>query len=139
MGVQRGSAKHGRIRDESHKRETLGLVRGAGTSRAQDWRDPEEPAEWEDALEPHRYPPGHEPGTSPGITPADVERRSTLAKWLSDTGFPADKERILAHAERRNAPDGVVDAVRRLPDEVEFHTVGEIAETLGLGTERERS
>ncbi|GAB3904099.1 hypothetical protein GCM10027612_71460 [Microbispora bryophytorum subsp. camponoti] len=81
--------------------------------------------------------PGREPGTPLGITPADVERRSHLATWLSDTGFPADPAKLLAHAERKNAPDAVIDAVRRLPD-MRFHNIGEVAEALGLGVERQR-
>ncbi|GLX00891.1 DUF2795 domain-containing protein [Microtetraspora sp. NBRC 16547] len=73
--------------------------------------------------------------TPSGITPADVERRSNLAKWLSDAEYPANRENLLAHAERKSAPDAVIEAVRQLP-ELKFHNVGEVAEALGLGVER---
>jgi Protein of unknown function (DUF2795) len=138
MSMQRGSAKHGRLLDEQQKHETQGLVHGAGTSRAEEWREPEPTHQPEDDLAPHRrQPPEREPGTPAGITPADVERRSNLARWLSDAGFPADPRKLLSHAERRNAPDAVVEAVKRLPYK-EFRNIGEVAEALGLGAERRR-
>ncbi|MEW9530113.1 DUF2795 domain-containing protein [Microbispora sp. NPDC049125] len=138
MSIQRGSDKHGRRLDEEQKHETQGLVKGSGTSRAEEWREPEPTHQPENDLAPQRrQPSGREPGTPIGITPADVERRSNLAKWLSDAGFPADSVRLLAHAEERNAPDAVIDAVRRLPD-MKFHNIGEVAEALGLGIERQR-
>ncbi|ETK31326.1 DUF2795 domain-containing protein [Microbispora sp. ATCC PTA-5024] len=138
MSIQRGSDKHGPRLDEEQKHETQGIVQGAGSSRAEEWREPEPTQQPEDDLTPHRrQPPGREPGTPAGITPADVERRSNLAKWLSDAGYPAGPGKLLAHAEERNAPDAVTDAVRRLPDR-DFRNVGEVAEALGLGLERQR-
>ncbi|GGO00277.1 hypothetical protein GCM10010116_00370 [Microbispora rosea subsp. aerata] len=138
MSIQRGSAKHGRLLDEQQKHETQGLVQGAGGTRAEEWREPEPTQQPEDDMSPpRRHPPGREPGTPLGITPADVERRSHLATWLSDTGFPADPTKLLAHAERKNAPDAVIEAVRRLP-EMTFHNIAEVAEALGLGVERRR-
>ncbi|MEZ0077094.1 DUF2795 domain-containing protein [Planotetraspora sp. GP83] len=138
MSIQRGSAKHGPRLDEEQKHETAGLVRGAGTTHAQEWKEPEPTQRPEDDLSPgRRQPPGREPGTPIGITPADVERRSNLAKWLSDARYPASPDGLLAHAERKNAPDAVLEAVRQLPD-LKFHNVGEVAEALGLGVERRR-
>jgi len=135
MSIQRGSAKHGRLLDEQQKHETQGLVQGAGGTRAEEWREPEPIQQPEDDMSPPRRPPRREPGAPLGITPADVERRSHLATWLSDAGYPAGPAKLLAHAERKNAPDAVIDAVRRLP-EMRFHNVGEVAEALGLGVER---
>ncbi|MCT9933859.1 DUF2795 domain-containing protein [Planotetraspora sp. A-T 1434] len=137
MSIQRGSAKHGPRLDEEQKHETAGLVRGAGTTHAQEWKEPEPAQQPEDDLSPRRRPPGREPGTPIGITPADVERRSNLAKWLSDARYPAGPDGLLAHAESKNAPDAVLEAVRQLPD-LKFHNVGEVAEALGLGVERRR-
>ncbi|GII33639.1 DUF2795 domain-containing protein [Planotetraspora mira] len=77
----------------------------------------------------------HETGTPIGITPADVERRSNLAKWLSDARYPAAAHDLLTHAEAKNAPDAVLRAVRDLPD-LRYQNVGQVAEALGLGVER---
>ncbi|WP_067179037.1 DUF2795 domain-containing protein [Microtetraspora niveoalba] len=137
MSIQRGSDKHSPRVDDEQKHETEGLTRGGGTSHAEEWKEPEPTQRAEDDLAPPRRPPGHEPGTPAGITPADVERRSNLAKWLSDAEYPANRENLLAHAEGKSAPDAVVDAVRQLP-ELMFHNVGEVAEALGLGVERHR-
>lgn len=138
MSIQRGNAKHGPRFDEEHKHETQGLVRGSGSSHAQEWKDPEPSRLPEEDLASRSYSPRHEPGTPLGITPVDVERRSNLAKWLSDAGYPADQGKLLTHAESRNAPDAVIEAVRRLPEHFRFHNVAEVAEALGLGIERRR-
>ncbi|GII55569.1 hypothetical protein Pth03_39580 [Planotetraspora thailandica] len=137
MSMQRGSAKHGPRLDEEQKHETQGLVRGSGTTRAQEWTEREPSRDPDDDMPPRKRPPGHEPGTALGITPADVERRSNLAKWLSDAHYPADSRDLLAHAEAKNAPDAVVRAVRDLPD-LRYQNVGQVAEALGLGVERRR-
>ncbi|MEV0973444.1 DUF2795 domain-containing protein [Microtetraspora glauca] len=137
MSIQRGSDKHGPRVDDEQKHETEGLTRGGGTTHAEEWKEPEPTQRAEEDLSPGRRPPGHEPGTPSGITPADVERRSNLAKWLSDAEYPANRENLLAHAETKSAPDAVIEAVRQLP-ELKFHNVGEVAEALGLGVERHR-
>jgi|SRR4051794_24538067 hypothetical protein len=137
MSIQRGSAKHGPRLDDEQKHETEGLVRGTGTTRAQEWNETEPSQRPEDDMIPRRRPPGHEPGSTIGITPADVERRSNLAKWLSDARYPADAHDLLTHAEAKNAPDAVLQAVRDLPD-LKYQNVGQVAEALGLGVERHR-
>ncbi|MFF4777385.1 DUF2795 domain-containing protein [Microtetraspora fusca] len=137
MSIQRGSDKHSPRVDDEQKHETEGLTRGGGTTHAEEWKEPEPTQRAEEDLQPGRRPPGHEPGTPIGITPADVERRSNLAKWLSDAEYPANRENLLAHAEEKSAPDAVIEAVRQLP-ELKFHNVGEVAEALGLGVERHR-
>ncbi|GAA3103118.1 DUF2795 domain-containing protein [Streptosporangium carneum] len=137
MNAERGSAKHGPRVDEERKHEVEGTVRGGGPTHAEEWRDREPIRDADDELTPRRYPPGHEPGSPEGITPGDVERRSTLAKWLSDARWPADRDELLAHAEEKMAPDSLVASLRDLPDG-EFRNAGEVARALGLGSERRR-
>lgn len=43
--VERGSAKHGFIKDEELKREVENELRGVGPTRAEAWREPELPQE----------------------------------------------------------------------------------------------
>ncbi|MFF5210939.1 DUF2795 domain-containing protein [Streptosporangium sp. NPDC000396] len=137
MSAERGSAKHGPRVDEYQKHETQGVVRSGGSTHAEEWADPEGIRDPAEELSPRRHPPGHEPGTPEGITPVDVERRSALAKWLSDAQWPADRDDLMEHAETRLAPDELVESLRDLPDG-EFHNVGEVARALGLGAERRR-
>ncbi|MDP9870052.1 MULTISPECIES: DUF2795 domain-containing protein [Streptosporangium] len=137
MIAERGSAKHGPRVDEEQKHETEGVVRGTGPTHAEEWADPGGMVDPEEEAAPRRYPPGHAPGTPEGITPTAVERRSALAKWLSDAHWPSDRDELLAHAETKLAPDAIVESLRDLPDG-EFHNIGEVARALGLGAERRR-
>ncbi|MEV0160087.1 DUF2795 domain-containing protein [Nonomuraea fuscirosea] len=134
--MERGSDKHGPRLDEQQKHETEGMVRGGGTTHAEEWKEPESmPSAGE---EPQRsYPPGHEPGVPEGMTQGDVDLRSDLAKWLSDTHWPASKAELLRRAERQGAPDRVVDLVESLPDR-DFSNMADIAKALGIGVEQRR-
>ncbi|MEV5408543.1 DUF2795 domain-containing protein [Thermopolyspora sp. NPDC052614] len=135
--MERGSSKHGPRLDEQQKHETEGLVRGGGATHAEEWKQPEPMlAPAEEALDDGTVP-SRGSAVPQGITPADVERRSNLAKWLSDARFPADRRALLTHAVTKAAPEPVLQAVRTLPDE-KFHNVGEVATALGLGAENHR-
>ncbi|GAA2840644.1 hypothetical protein GCM10020220_032010 [Nonomuraea rubra] len=86
--MERGSDKHGPRLDDEQKHETEGMVRGGGTTHAEEWKEPEAmPAPGEESL--HSYSPGREPGAPEGMTRRDVDVRSDLAKWLSDTHWPS--------------------------------------------------
>jgi len=43
--MERGNTKHGPLQDENLKHEVEPIVRGTGPSRAEEWRDPEPPAD----------------------------------------------------------------------------------------------
>ncbi|SEM95442.1 DUF2795 domain-containing protein [Nonomuraea pusilla] len=132
---QRGSDKHGPRLDEQQKHETEGMVRGGGTTHAEEWKEPESmPAPGEESAS---YPPGHEPGTPEGISQHGVDVRSDLAKWLSDAHWPATKDDLARHAEQVRAPDPVMDMVASLPDR-RYVNIAEVAEALGLGVEIRR-
>ncbi|MGN9845385.1 DUF2795 domain-containing protein [Nonomuraea sp. H19] len=134
---QRGSDKHGPRLDEQQKHEDEGLVRGGGTTHAEEWKEPEAmPSPGEESLQ-SSYPPGHEPGTPAGITQQGVDVRSELAKWLSDCQWPAAKDDLVRHAERVQVPDEVADMVESLPDR-RYTNVAEVAKALGLGVEKRR-
>ena len=80
----------------------------------------------------------HQPATSPGTDPADVERRAAIAEALGKEVWPADRDTLVSKAQESNAPDGVLAALRRLPDGQQFGNVQEVAQALGLGTEQQR-
>ncbi|NRQ35028.1 DUF2795 domain-containing protein [Nonomuraea sp. NN258] len=134
--MERGSDKHGPRLDDQQKHETEGMVRGGGTTHAEEWKEPEAmPVPGEETAS--SYPPGHEPGTPEGITQRGVDIRSELAKWLSDAHWPATKDELLQHAENMDAPDEIADMVSSLPDR-SYINVAEVAKTLGLGVEKRR-
>lgn len=114
MNIQRRSDKHGSRVDEQREHEAEAVVRGGGTGTPHAPRTPRAPI---------------------GITPADVERRGNLAKWLSDAHYPADRDALLAHARAKDAPEAVIEAVRALAV-LKYHNVSEVAKALGLGVER---
>ena len=80
----------------------------------------------------------HQPGTAPGTDPADVEHRAALAEHLGKEVWPADRDTLVAKAQESNAPDRVLDDLRRLPAGQQFENVQEVAQALGLGTEQQR-
>lgn len=134
--MQRGSDKHGPRLDEQQKHETQGLVRGNGPTHAEEWKEPEAlPSSGEEPLP--SYPPGHGPGVPDGMTPRDVNLRSDLAKWLSDTHWPRSKQDLLRRARRQGAPDRVLDLVESLPDRT-FTNMADLARSLGIGVEKGR-
>ena len=54
--MERGSDKHGPRVDEQLKHELDGMLRGDGPSHAEEWRDPEPPADDDPVLHDPRSP-----------------------------------------------------------------------------------
>ncbi|MDA2892048.1 hypothetical protein PDG61_14090 [Mycolicibacterium sp. BiH015] len=46
--MERGNSKHGQREDDALKAELRGTLQGNGPSRAEEWRDPEPPADDDD-------------------------------------------------------------------------------------------
>ncbi len=129
---QRANSKHSRRLDDELERETEDLTRSGRPSHTAEWREPE-PVEGD-----HLHldvPRDHEPGAPHGMTAADAERRSDIARYLPPPAFPADRDRLLAYLGRESAPDDIGDAIRNLPPGRQFRTVGEVVRALGIPTE----
>lgn len=129
---QRANSKHGRWLDDALERETEDLIRSGRPSRTEEWREPE-PVEGE-----HLHlavPPDHQPGAPYGMTAADAERRSDIARYLPPSAFPADRDMLLAYLARETAPDDISDAIGSLPAGRQFRTIGEVVRALGIPTE----
>jgi hypothetical protein len=129
---QRANSKHGARLDDELERETEDLTRSGQPSRTQEWREPE-PIEGD-----HLHlavPPDHEPGAPAGMTAADAERRSDIARYLPPRAFPADRDTLLGCLARASVPDDIYDAVRNLPAGRQFATIGEVVRALGIPTE----
>ena len=78
----------------------------------------------------------HQAATSPGIDPADVERRAAIAEALGKEVWPADRDTLVARARESNAPGSVLSALDRLPQGQTFQNVQDVATALGMGTEQ---
>src|SRR3954452_21003308 len=122
--VERGSDKHSPMLDDQLKHETEGLVRSGRSTHAEEWKDPE-PA-GEDQPEADRAPDSTMRGGIPtGMSPDDVEGRSQLAGFIGKDAYPLVREQVLEIVIDAEAPEQVVDLVRRLPSGREFHNAND--------------
>jgi len=128
--VDRGSDKVSPRLDDELKHETEGLVRSGHSTHAEEWKDPEPPGEDQPAAD--RAADGNLYGGTPaGMEPDDVEGRSELASYLGKDCYPMVRAQVIDLVMDRNAPDRVVDLVKRLPSDREFTNVNEIWSALG--------
>ena len=135
--MERGSDKHGFRLDDALASETEGLQRAGRATHVEVWRDPEPSGE--DQPEADLVPGGMLAGGVPsGMRPQDVEGRSELASYLGKEVFPANRTLLQEQAERRHAPDRILEQLRRLPDGREFANVAEVWAALGGGNEQRR-
>ena len=100
--------------DDQKKREAEAAERSSGIeSRAQPGRlmedAPERPLDGVDA----------------------VDARSTLAKSLDPSIFPADRAALLDNASSNYAYEGIIRALKELPEDRKFSNVQEVWEALG--------
>ncbi|NUT35276.1 MAG: DUF2795 domain-containing protein [Hamadaea sp.] len=130
--MDRQSTKHGPQLDEVMARETEGLTQGAGAGgRAEEWRDPEPPADGEPAAS--WAPEGHLDLEEGGETDADRrDWRAKVGSYLHKDMYPADKEKLLATAREGNAPDDVLAALGGLPDGETYANARDLWGALGL-------
>lgn len=132
--MERGSSKHSPHLDEEMEKEDQTITRTGQQPRPEEWRQTE-PFD-----EPHldtELPEGDEPAAPRGMTPADVERRADIARWLPPHKFPADRAALLAFLQHEGAPDDVVDAIASLPGRRKFATIGEVVRALGIPYEED--
>ena len=110
------------------------ILRSGQPPRTEEWRQTE-PFD-----EPHletELPEGKEPAAPRGMTPADVERRADIARWLPPHKFPADRDTLLVFVQHEGGPDDIVDAIASLPARRRFATIGEVVRALGIPYEED--
>jgi hypothetical protein len=121
--MERGSDKHSARMDDALEAEVSGLIRSGHDSRA-DWNSPEPSGE--DQPDVDLVPNGTLAGGVPeGMTEQDVERRSELAGYLGRV-WPATTEQVLFVAAENDAPDAIMETLRRLPPERSFENLQEL-------------
>jgi hypothetical protein len=139
MTVERGSDKHGPRTDDELAYETEGMTRAGRGTHAEEWAEPEPSAEDQPAssLDPAGPDVG---GTPPGMDAGDVEGRSELGQALRRGAFPTDRDSLIVEAAQANAPDAVIDELRRLPDDRrQYQNVEAVWEALGHPGETHRT
>jgi hypothetical protein len=128
--MDRESNKHSPRVDEQLSAEVRGIVQGVAGSRAEEWKMPEPSGE--DQPEVTAVPDGdYGLGEPDGVGNAEAERFSRFASYLGLSAFPGDRAALLKSAGDLDAPDDVVEALRRLPDGTTYQNVAEVWTTLG--------
>ncbi|MEW2044739.1 DUF2795 domain-containing protein [Streptomyces sp. NBC_00377] len=121
--MQRGSDRLNVHRDDEMKHELQGLLRSGHPTRTEEWHDPEPSAEDDPEIWGGPVVPGNPRATLETV-------RLELARILGRSSFPANAEALAVSLRRKNAPDALVEAVRRLPGKDRYATVQELAEAL---------
>jgi hypothetical protein len=139
------SDKHGPRVDDELAREVEPIERAGHTGRAEEWREPEPEGDGQPQVDlaPDTTLTG---GVPEGMTVADVEGRSELARFLRPSAFPASAARLAEIARDQGATDRVLAELGRLAagagsserDRV-FNNVQDVWRALGKGVESHRT
>jgi hypothetical protein len=111
------SRLHGPRVDDELKRQAEGHTRGAPPgSRAEEWREPEPPAEGEPEVSATPEADTQARSDLPqNMSPYEIEERSRFGQYLPRSLFPADRRELLRAAQEAGAPDDIIDDLRQLP------------------------
>ncbi len=127
--------KHNPRLDDVMKKEVASITHGSPTdSRAQEFREAEPPADGDAPVDFKRDETV--PLTKGGPSPAEIEERSEMARWLKPSAFPGDRQTLLDAARENQAPDAVLERLSGLP-EGNYENVNELWTVLG-GREEKR-
>jgi hypothetical protein len=123
--------KHGPRLDEQMKKEAGSIPAEGAAEKREEYR------RTEGLTDEDRTPTTDTPGSPSNLSPAEVELRSDIARYLVPSAFPADKAELLETARESQAPDLVLGTLERLP-EGQFENVQAVWEALG-GSAEERT
>jgi hypothetical protein len=127
--LERGSDKHSPRVDEQLDHDTRSLRQGAPVeSRVEEHREQEGPGE--DQPTPDARLAGGR-ATAASLDLDDAETRADIARFLTPSTFPADREALLADAEANQAPAGVMERLQALPADRDFENVQDVWSALG--------
>jgi hypothetical protein len=127
--LERGSDKHSPRLDEELDHETRSIQQGSPVeSRVEEHREQEGPGE--DQPTPDARLRGGR-ATAASLDLDDAETRADIARFLTPSTFPADRETLLADAEGNQAPEEVLERIRALPAGRAFENVQDVWGALG--------
>lgn len=128
--MERGSDKVSRRQDEALKHDTEGLVRSGHGTHAEEWKGSEPSGE--DQPDVDRAPDSTMVGGTPaGMTGEDIDGRSELASFVGPAAYPVVGQQLLELVQENNAPDRIIDLVRRLPSGQQFGSLNDVWTALG--------
>jgi hypothetical protein len=132
------SSKHTPRLDEELTREVESHLRGSPAgSRAEEWREPEPPADGEPEVTAAPQPDPLSRSDKPlDLTPEEVEARARFGRYLPRSAFPAERDALVHAAVRNHAPDDVIEQLRRLPVGRTFPTAARAWAALGHPLDR---
>lgn len=126
--MERESDKHNPRLDEEMKRETASLEQGQpAESRVDENREAEPPGEGEPQAV---RAPSTDAGAPDTLSPAEIEARHELARFIEGAAFPGTPQQLLQSAEQMHAPHEIIDRLRSLPERV-YENVADVWTTLG--------
>jgi hypothetical protein len=127
--LERGSDRHSPRIDEEMDHQTRSLQQGAPVeSRVEEFREQEGPGD--DQPTPDARLAGGR-ATAASLDLDDAEARADIARFLTPSAFPADREALLADAQGNNAPEAVLERLRALPEGRTYENVQDVWGTLG--------
>ena len=127
--MERGSDKHSPRVDEQLDHDTRSLTQGAPVeSRVEEHREQEGPGE--DQPTPDARLTGGR-ATAGSLDLDDAETRADIARFLTPSVFPAEREALLTDAEANHAPEEVLERLRALPAGRAYENVQDVWSTLG--------
>ena len=127
--MERGSDKHSPRVDEELDHETQSLQQGAPVeSRVEEHREQEGPGE--DQPTPDARLTGGR-ATAASLDLDDAEARADIARFLTPSTFPADREALLADAQDNQAPAEVLERLQALPAGRAYENVQDVWAALG--------
>ncbi len=133
-GTSARSTKHSPRVDEEMEHEIQGLLKGAHSTRAEEWREVEPAAEGDPDVD------ADPSGTLVGGTPVGMDAdavivRAELARWLDRADFPASGPDLVEAARDHRAPDAVAAELAKLPADQTYERIGDVVRALGYPTE----
>ncbi len=134
--MERGSDKHSARMDDALEGEVRGMMTAGRDTHAEDWKSAEPSGEDQPAVDLSADGSLHG-GVPDGMTELDVEARSRLATYLGKEVWPATGAQLLAVAQGRDAPDVVVQQLRRLEADRSYENLQDAWAQLG-GVEQHR-
>jgi hypothetical protein len=130
--MERGSNPVGPRKDDEMKHELEGYLRSGQHTHVEEGNDPEPPADDDISVDPGGPVPP--PGAEREEAQADAETESLrleMARHLERAVFPADRGAVLEALEAHHAPDAVLEAARRLPQDGTYANVTEVVAAAG--------
>jgi hypothetical protein len=131
---EQDSGTHGPREDDALKREVRSELQANRATRAEEWLEPEPPAE--DEPEATWAPAGRPGATPPGEDWDTIELRSNLARHLDRTAFPATRAHLLETLASHQAEQRLLGLVSSLPADATLASLGELLRALGLPIEQ---